>query len=113
MDQMTSRGPFQLYVFIILKLDREAFSDKPYPVNSALYHVSLPTPKLHAMLFSLFVPCFADACLAHALQLSCSTAEDAVRAHRRYWRRMACSRDREKMASRAGSPCLERQSDLF
>lgn len=62
MDQMTSRGPFQLYVFIILKLDRKAFSDKPYAVNSALYHFSLPTPKLHAILFSLFIPCFADAC---------------------------------------------------
>lgn len=71
MDQMTSRGPFQLYVFIILKLDCEAFSDKPYLVNLALYHFSLPTPKLHAMLFSLFIPCFADACLTHALQLSC------------------------------------------
>lgn len=33
MDQMTSQGPFQPYVFIILKLDYNAFSDKPYLVN--------------------------------------------------------------------------------
>lgn len=67
MDQMTSQGPFQLCVFIILKLDYKAFSDKPYPVNSELYHFSLPTPKPHPILFSLFIPCFADVCLTPAL----------------------------------------------
>lgn len=44
MDQRTSQGPFQLYVFIILKLDYKAFSAKPYPVISELYHFS-PSPK--------------------------------------------------------------------
>lgn len=61
MDQRTSQGPFQLYVFIILKLDYEAFSAKPYPVNSEVYLFSLPTP---SSLQSYFL------CLSLALWMS-------------------------------------------